>query len=136
MSRIRSTNTRPEMLVRSALHKMGYRFRLNGKVGKNYSSKGILQGKPDIVLAKYRLVIFINGCFWHHHINCKRANIPKTNQEYWQKKLSRNVERDKENIRQLKSDGWKVIVIWECQIDKKTLPELLKREIDEAFNSW
>ena len=86
MSRIKSSNTKPERLVRSLLHRMGYRFRLHGKISKKAYAKGILPGKPDIVLAKYRTVIFIHGCFWHRHEGCSRATQPKTNIEYWYNK--------------------------------------------------
>ena len=107
MSRIRSKDTTPEKTVRSLLHKMGYRFRLHRKD---------LPGKPDIVLPKYKTVIFVHGCFWHRHENCKYASIPKTNTEFWLDKLNKNVERDKKNQAELKKLGWKVIVIWECEI--------------------
>ena len=109
MKRIRSTNTQPEKIVRSFLHKNGFRFRLN-------CTK--LPGKPDIVLHKYSTVIFVHGCFWHQHKNCKNARQPKSNQEYWRPKLQRNVERDKEVKRKLKKIGWKVIIIWECNTKK------------------
>ncbi|MBE0534524.1 MAG: DNA mismatch endonuclease Vsr [Phycisphaerae bacterium] len=106
MSRIRSTNTKPEMTVRSLVHRMGYRFRLHRKD---------LPGKPDLVLPKYKAVIFVHGCFWHRHRGCKRCTTPVTNEEYWLKKLKGNAERDKRNRRLLKALGWKVIVIWECE---------------------
>ncbi|MDR0910198.1 MAG: very short patch repair endonuclease [Spirochaetaceae bacterium] len=109
MSRIKSKDTLPEMLVRHALWHMGYRYRL-------YYKK--LPGKPDIVMPKYKTVIFVHGCFWHRHENCKEASRPKSNSEYWENKIGRNVERDKKNIDMLEQLGWKVIVIWECQIDK------------------
>ena len=110
MSRIRSDNTKPEKIVRSFLHGEGYRFRL-------YDNS--LPGKPDIVLKKYNTVIFVNGCFWHQHKGCKRQTVPKTNIDYWEKKLSRNIERQKEAIRLLKRSGWKVIIICECQTKNK-----------------
>ena len=81
MSRIKGKNTKPELQVRSILHKLGYRFKINGKIGKKYSSNGRLIGKPDIILPKYRSVIFVHGCFWHQHKGCNRANIPKSNQD-------------------------------------------------------
>jgi len=115
MSRIRSTNTKPEKIVRSLLHQMGYRFRLHRKD---------LPGKPDIVLPKYKTVILVHGCFWHHHKNCKRSNWPKSNQDYWIPKIERNIERDKENKRLLKENGWKVVVVWECEV--KDPDKLLK----------
>ncbi|MHA1888087.1 MAG: very short patch repair endonuclease [Promethearchaeota archaeon] len=116
MSRIHSENTKPEIVVRSLLHQMGYRFRLHRKD---------LPGKPDIVLKKYNTVIFVHGCFWHHHNNCKRANIPKSNTDYWIPKIQKNVERDKNQKKKLKKLGWKVIVIWECEI--KNINRLSKK---------
>jgi DNA mismatch endonuclease, patch repair protein len=116
MSRIRSKNTKPELFLRSMLHNMGYRFRLNGKVSKRLHPKGILPGKPDIVLAKYRTVIFVHGCFWHRHDGCKGATTPKTRTDWWQAKFARNVERDKQNLNELHKLNWKVITIWECEL--------------------
>ena len=116
MSRIRSKNTKPELMVRSALHRMGYRFRLNGKVSKRIYIKGILPGKPDIVLAKYRTVIFVHGCFWHRHEGCSRCTMPSTNQNYWVEKFRRNVDRDIKIKIKLKQLGWKVLIVWECEI--------------------
>jgi len=109
MSRIRSKDTVPEKKLRSALHKAGFRFR------KNVAS---LPGKPDIVLPKYKLVVFVNGCFWHQHLNCPKASIPKSNKDYWAKKLERNVVRDQINIKGLKTMGWDVKIVWECEINK------------------
>ena len=106
MSSIRSKNTRPEIIVRSALHRIGFRFRLHQKN---------LPGTPDIVLAKYRALIFVHGCFWHQHEGCKSARLPKSNRGYWLPKLRRNVQRFKETKSQLKSMGWEVFVIWECE---------------------
>lgn len=109
MSHIRSTNTKPEEIVRKYLFSRGLRYRKNVKY---------LPGCPDIVLRKYRTVVFVNGCFWHHH-DCGRFVWPATNQEYWQNKINKNVERDKTNTSILKSDGWKVLTIWECQLKRK-----------------
>ena len=108
MSRIKSKNTTPEMRVRSMLHRAGYRFRLHVEH---------LPGKPDIVLPKYKTVIFVHGCFWHRHEGCSRATMPSTNQEYWKKKFKSNVERDKREQAELKKAGWRVIVVWECEIN-------------------
>jgi len=110
MSLIRSKNTKPEELVRKWLFSKGFRYRKNVKK---------LPGCPDIVLPKYRTVIFINGCFWHMHINCPSNHIPKTNREFWEKKLSRNQLRDSENLFELEKLGWNVIVVWECGLTKK-----------------
>ena len=107
MSRIGSKNTHPEIAVRSLLHKMGYRFRLYGKD---------LPGKPDIVLPRYKTVIFVHGCFWHRHKGCKRCTTPKTNQRYWLSKLERNIIKDKINQKLLKKNGWLPIIVWECEI--------------------
>jgi len=108
MSSIKSKNTKPEILVRSLLHSMGYRFRIHKKD---------LPGSPDIYLKKYNAVIFVNGCFWHQHKNCKHGHIPKTNTEYWIEKLERNVERDQKNYKLLNEMGIHWLVIWECEID-------------------
>lgn len=110
MSRIKGSDTKPEKLVRSQLHRAGFRFR------KNYRK---LPGKPDIVLPKYHAVIFINGCFWHFHEHCPKAHLPRTNTEFWKNKLLRNRQRDKEETEQLLSDGWRVGVVWECSVTGK-----------------
>lgn len=118
MRRIRHKNTKPEMKIRSLLHRCGYRFRLHRKD---------LPGKPDIVLAKYKTVIFVNGCFWHRHKNCKYAYNPKTNVDFWEKKFEENVKRDQSNYAQLRQSGWQVIVIWECELrDIEALETRLK----------
>jgi len=107
MSQILCKNTKPEMLVRSLVHRMGYRYALHRKD---------LPGKPDLVLVKHRKVIFVHGCFWHMH-RCRYGSIvPKTNKKFWKTKRQGNVERDKRNLRKLRKEGWKVLVIWECQI--------------------
>jgi DNA mismatch endonuclease (patch repair protein) len=111
MARVRSKNTQPEIVVRALLHRLGFRFGL-------HTAK--LPGKPDLFLPKYRTIIFVHGCFWHRHRNCKRASIPTTNIGYWSKKFSRNVERDKTNVRLLKKGGWNVLTVWECQIKNPT----------------
>lgn len=133
MSRIKGRDTKPELIVRSMLHRTGYRFRLNGKVSKKLHPKGVLPGKPDIVLAKYKTVIFVHGCFWHRHKRCKDATIPKTRTEWWLTKLNGNVERDKHNKLKLKKEGWHVITIWECEIIKLKFEKLmgkLKNELN------
>lgn len=110
MSMIRSKNTKPEMIVRRYLFSSGFRYRVN--------VQGI-KGKPDIVFTKYRIVIFINGCFWHGHPNCKIFVLPKTNTEWWKSKIETTRKRDEKNQQLLKAEGWHVIVIWECQLKKK-----------------
>ena len=107
MSRIRSKDTKSELIVRSTLHRMGYRFRLHVKK---------LPGHPDIVLQKRRAVIFVHGCFWHRHPGCKYAYIPKSRQEFWAEKFKENVVRDEKVTEELKGLGWKVLVVWECEI--------------------
>ena len=107
MAAVHSKNTRPEMIVRKWLWSHGYRYRLNHPR---------LPGKPDIVMRKYRTCIFVNGCFWHGHEGCKYYRIPKSNTEFWVKKIRRNQERDREVCRQLAAMGWHSIVIWECEL--------------------
>ena len=116
MSHIRSTNTKPEEIVRKYLFSHGLRYRKNVRT---------LSGCPDIVLPKYKAVVFVNGCFWHMH-DCGRFVWPSSNKEYWSKKINRNVERDAENHRILSEQGWKVLVIWECQLKKKVADENLE----------
>lgn len=118
MSKISAKNTKPEIILRKALFKRGYRYRINYKK---------LPGKPDIVLSKYKTVIFVNGCFWHAHANCKDAHLPKSNVEFWKKKIDSNIERDNRNIQQLKNMGWNILVIWECEINKKNIDSLINR---------
>jgi DNA mismatch endonuclease, patch repair protein len=121
MSKIKKEDTKPEMIVRKFLFKNGIRYRL-------YNKK--LIGNPDITLTKYHTVIFINGCFWHAHNNCKYNKLPKSNTSYWTPKIIGNAKRDIENKKELEKLGWKVIIIWECELKKtnqeKTLQELLK----------
>jgi DNA mismatch endonuclease (patch repair protein) len=106
MRRIRSKDMRPELAVRSLVHKMGYRFRLHRRD---------LPGKPDLVFVAIRKVIFVHGCFWHSHEGCKSAHVPKTNLDYWRPKLERNRARDARSIAALKADDWKTLLIWECE---------------------
>lgn len=122
MAKIKSRDTKPEKKVRSLLFSLGFRFRL---CQKN------LPGKPDIVLKKYRTVIFVHGCFWHGHENCKNARIPKSNVEFWKNKIERNKQRFAEVSRQLQEQGWKVVVIWECETkDMKKLKMILVKELN------
>lgn len=117
MSHVRSKNTSPEVKLRSILHRNGYRFRLNRKD---------LPGKPDIVLPKYKAVIFVHGCFWHGH-NCKRGQRPKTNMEFWNKKIEGNMQRDKLDVTKLMKLGWRVLIVWECELKKQNQDVLLLR---------
>ena len=107
MSRIRSKNTKPEEMVRKYLFSKGFRYRKNDPR---------LPGKPDIVLPKYKTVIFVNGCFWHHHEECKYFVWPKNNADFWRSKIEGNTERDSRNYENLAEMGWKVLIIWECQL--------------------
>lgn len=118
MAGIRGRDTKPEIIVRKYLHKLGFRFRL---------SPMNLVGKPDIVLPKYRTVVFVHGCYWHRHPNCRFATTPKTNKAFWMKKFDSNVARDDYVKKQLKKDGWKVIVIWGCQITEDRMSSLCNR---------
>lgn len=106
MSMIKGSDTKPERAVRSMLHQMGFRFRLNRKD---------LPGKPDIVLPKYKTVIFVHGCFWHRHQGCKFAYTPKSRVDFWNKKFAENMNRDRKTTSELQKKGWKVLIIWECQ---------------------
>lgn len=117
MASIRSRDTKPELLVRSMLHRLGYRYRLHGQK---------LPGRPDIVFAKRRKVIFVHGCYWHRHTCPNGQVIPKTRADFWQKKLTRNAERDSQNQLQLCEMGWHVMVVWECEIgDTKAVRQQL-----------
>lgn len=124
MRAVKSRDTRPEMAVRRLLHRMGYRYRLHGEG---------LPGKPDIVFGPRRKVIFIHGCFWHGH-SCKRGNrVPKTNTEYWVRKIGRNVERHSRQIEELIGMGWKGLTLWECELaDKTALAQRLVAFLGEA----
>ena len=118
MAQVKSKHTIPEMNVRRAAHALGLRFRLHG---------ADLPGTPDLVFRRWRTALFVNGCFWHSH-HCERARLPKTNVDYWTKKLRRNALRDKETIRRLKKSGWRCAVIWECQAkDPAKLDRILRR---------
>jgi DNA mismatch endonuclease, patch repair protein len=122
MSRIKGKDTKPEMLVRRFLHAQGFRYRLHVKN---------LPGKPDIVLPKYKTIIFIHGCFWHGHEGCKYYVVPKTRTEWWLNKINGNVENDKKATKALKKEGWKIITLWECDLKPtfidKTLTSLLRK---------
>lgn len=120
MSRIKGKDTEIEIKVRKALFKAGFRYRKNVKE---------LPGKPDIILPKYRTVIFVHGCYWHGH-NCKEFHIPKTNTDFWNNKFKRNIENDKKHYKQLNTMGWKVIVVWECEIENQ-FAEVICKLINE-----
>ncbi len=119
MSRVKSSHTMPEIRVRKILHSLGYRFRLHRKD---------LPGTPDIVLPTYDSVIFVNGCFWHRHPDCRDASTPRTRTHFWKKKFAENVTRDREKTATLRSLGWKVLIVWECELrNEKTLLKTLRR---------
>ena len=122
MSQIRSANTKPELLVRKFLHAQCFRYKLHDKT---------LPGKPDLVFAKYKTVIFIHGCFWHGHANCKYFVVPKTRTDWWLNKINTNSANDIKAMKALKKEGWKIITVWECDLKpakvEKTLTSLLKK---------
>lgn len=120
MSGIRGKDTKPEMIIRRGLHAMGFRYRLHDKS---------LPGKPDLVLPKYKAVIFVHGCFWHKH-DCKYFKWPKTRPEFWREKILGNVERDRLAISSLKQNGWRVLVIWECKL--RSDPERLQHLVENT----
>ncbi len=123
MSKIRSRNTKPEIFVRSMLHRMGYRFRLNRKD---------IFGHPDIVLPKRRIAIFVHGCFWHGHQNCPKSKLPSTNTEFWASKISGNIERDRLVKNTLIELGWRVLVIWQCSMKNKEK----QAELSSKIKKW
>lgn len=125
MSRIKSKDTKPEIMVRKFLFSHGFRYRVNRKD---------LPGRPDIVLPKYKTVIFINGCFWHGHPGCKYATMPETNKEFWTKKINSNMERDISNVNELIKSGWRVITIWQCQLKSKNKDKTLSTLLSELKN--
>lgn len=108
MAAVKGKNTKPEIIVRKMLHAMGFRFRLHRKE---------LPGRPDIVLPKYRTVVLVNGCFWHQHPGCQMSRRPKSRPDYWEPKLDGNIQRDKKNRTELVKLGWRVITIWECELE-------------------
>jgi DNA mismatch endonuclease (patch repair protein) len=111
MSRIRGKNTKPELAIRSILHRAGFRFRLHGN----------LPGRPDIVMTRFRLAIFVHGCFWHCHAHCSDSSMPSTRKRFWKQKLHGNAVRDQRNMELLIRNGWRVLVIWECTVRRTTI---------------
>lgn len=118
MSNIHSTSTKPEIRLRKELWRKGFRYRKNDKR---------LPGTPDIVLPKYRTVVFVHGCFWHGHKGCKKYTIPKSNTDFWVKKVERNQQRDQEVWRKLEAKGWSVVIVWECELEKKRFDDTVSR---------
>lgn len=111
MARIRGTDTQPELALRKELHRTGLRYRLHARN---------LPGKPDLVLPRHRAVVFVHGCFWHRHVGCAIAKTPKSNTAFWQEKFTRNVTRDRLVAQKLRADGWRVFVVWECELASGT----------------
>ncbi len=126
MSQVRSSNTKPEIELRHALWLRGFRYRINDPR---------LPGKPDVLLPKYRTALFVHGCFWHGHLGCKRYTVPKTNLDYWEAKVARNKQRDEEVWRQLEAKGWSVVIVWECEIDKKEFNKTMDRVVSEIISN-
>lgn len=118
MSSIRSVSTKPEVKLRHELWRRGFRYKKNDKS---------LPGTPDVVLPKYKSVVFIHGCFWHGHLGCKKYVVPKSNTEFWIEKVFKNKQRDENVWRQLEAKGWSVIIVWECELEKKRFSETIKR---------
>lgn len=118
MSRVAGVNTSPEIIVRKVLHRLGYRFRIHVRQ---------LPGKPDIVLVRHRKIILVNGCFWHGHRRCPRASRPTSNREFWDKKLDATISRDRRIQRELRGLGWRVLVVWQCQIHKGNIEQRLRK---------
>ena len=126
MSQIKSTNTKPEIKLRKALFAAGFRYSLNGKK---------LPGKPDLVLTKYKTVIFVNGCFWHGHQDCRYFVMPKTRTEFWSEKISGNNERDQRNNALLKEEGWNIITVWESELKKNIFEDTVMLVIEKIKGS-
>ncbi len=126
MGKVRQKDTEPEMLVRRFLFSKGFRYRIHDS---RYP------GSPDIILPKYKTVIFINGCFWHCHLGCRAAKLPETNPEFWQAKLKRNAERDSKINKELEKSNWKVLIVWECEVKGKNKRQIrLENLIEEILS--
>jgi DNA mismatch endonuclease, patch repair protein len=126
MSAVRSTETEIERTLRSHLHRQGFRFRKNVKD---------LPGRPDIVLPKHRCVVFVHGCFWHHHKNCKRSKLPATRASFWSKKIGDNVKRDQRQTTNLRNEGWRVLTVWECELrDPKNQTRVVENLVVKLTN--
>lgn len=126
MAKVRGKDTKPELVVRRTLHALGYRYRLQAQE---------LPGRPDIVMRPRQKAIFVHGCFWHRHPDCRLASTPKTRTEFWKRKFEANVERDRRNIEVLVADGWRVLIVWECQTRKNfdALPSVLNSFLEDTF---
>ena len=127
MQRVKGKDTSIEIKVRKYLFSLGYRFRKNDRR---------LPGTPDIVLPKYRSVIFINGCFWHRHIGCAKTTTPKSNLDFWERKFDRTIANDRRNYAELEKQGWNVIVLWECELKKEKFATTMQRVVNELDEIW
>lgn len=127
MARIKGSNTRPEIALRKVLHRLGMRYRLHGSG---------LPGKPDLVFPRYKTVVFVHGCFWHRHSNCSITTTPKTNTAFWVEKFEKNVARDEKNISLLKEAGWRVFVIWECEVGSARKAEATGERLAGLIRSY
>ena len=125
MSKISGKDTKPEILVRKFLFAQGLRFRKNDKR---------FPGKPDIVLPKYKTVVFIHGCFWHGHFNCRKSKLPETRKEFWEIKINSNIERDNRDLQKLKELGWQTIIVWQCELSSKKRIDSLNRLLNDIKN--
>lgn len=126
MARIKSSHTKPEVALRKALHGLGLRYRLDG---------GKLPGKPDLVFPRHKAIVFVHGCFWHHHLNCKAAAVPKSNTDFWIDKFSKNVARDERVISSLKNLGWRVFVVWECEVSSQRKTNSTALNLSESIRN-
>ena len=124
MSKIQSKDTKPEEIVRKYLFSKGFRYRKNDKK---------LSGTPDIVLSKYKKVIFVNGCFWHGHKGCKYSKLPQTRQSFWKNKIYQNIDRDKRNLKRLNEEGWNTIIVWECDLRNKFCLEKRLKKLEKEI---
>lgn len=133
MSSIRSGDTQPEMKLRRALHSRGFRYRLHDPM---------LPGKPDLVFARHRAVLFVHGCFWHRHVGCRYATMPSSNVEFWRNKFEKNIARDKVSVHSLRAKGWRVGIVWECLLRKQNIEEVLSSiglfldSSEEGYKEW
>jgi DNA mismatch endonuclease (patch repair protein) len=123
MGAVRGKHTAPEIVVRKAAHRLGLRFRLHGK----------LPGRPDLVFPKWKTVVFVHGCFWHHHKDCKRAALPKSRIAFWRQKVLRNVERDEANYTRLADGGWESVVLWECELGRPVTLARATKLLEQRF---
>ena len=126
MAAIRSADTKPEIVLRHELWRRGFRYRVNDRR---------LPGSPDVVLPRYRTVVFVNGCFWHGHKGCSKYTVPKSNTEFWTAKVARNQARDQEVWRKLEAHGWAVVIVWECELDKAHLADTIDRVSSEIIHN-